>query len=168
MINYTAIAQADSNLEPPFLDPAEAAEAIRSLTVDTYPEKLMSYISIANELSAETANELEKVINTAIAAGAIGAWYGERMNGKGIDVNNPQVRGTDEKPSMLLALTQIPETTFTPVMVQSILDAGVVKVPDPSLAGTRAGHVITAREIRDGTFERKGEVFTPQQRLEGE
>lgn len=168
MVNYTAIGLADSKLDPPVADPTQAAAAIRAMTVDTHPEKLMSYISIANEISAETANELEKVINAAITAGAIGAWYGERMNGKGIDVNNPQVRGTDEKPSMLLALTQIPDTTFTAAMAQSILDAGIVKTPDPDLAGTRAGHVITAREIRDGTFKRKGEVFTPQQRPEGE
>lgn len=123
MTDYKGIADGD-----PTGDLQAAFDSMAAETVATTPEKLMTYRSIANEVSFAASAELE----TSVLA-SMPAWLNANLQTGGIDVNNSQTA------ALLGSLV----TTAT---ADAIIAAGVINVA--KYPGLKIGHLADARRQR--------------------
>ena len=125
MIDYKQIADGDPSGD---LDTAYAAMAAE--TINTTPEQLMTYRSIASKVSFAASAELESAI---LAVPAYSGWLNTDLQARGIDVNDAQVAG------LIGTIVSAPTAA-------AIVAAGIVVVP--KYAGLKIGHLANARQQR--------------------
>jgi hypothetical protein len=124
MVDYKKIADGDPT------GPLEAAfNTMAAETVATTPEKLMTYRTIASEVSFAASVELETGITTA----GMPKWLDADLQTRGIDVNSPDVA------ALIGSIVSAPTAT-------AILAAGVVSAP--VYPGLALGHLQNARQQR--------------------
>lgn len=158
MIDYKAIADADEGLVPAVSNLADACAAIRDISEPSFPERLITYITIANEADMATSGALEAAVDAGITGGTIPKWVRSRLEGSGIDVNDTQVRGVDgdqEKPGLLGALAA-GNSVFTNEMAAEIRDMGIVRVY--KFSRLKEGHLQNARRWRAIKITDSGDV----------
>lgn len=125
-IDYKALAAEDTGETLDVFFARLSAEKIASK-----PKKMMTYISIANEVSFTGSSSLEKGVATATANGQLPAWVDDALKSSGVDVNDPQT-------GALLDAIVPPETAT------AIKAAGVVYAPKyPDL---KEGYLQNARD----------------------
>lgn len=129
MTDYKLIADSD-----PGGDLQTAFDAMAAEVVTSTPEKLMTYLSIANEVGFTESGALEAAVNAAISGGQLPSWVRSALETKGIDINNPQTG------PLLVSLVGEVEAA-------KILAAGVVSVKKfPSLTIQQLENARYARE----------------------
>jgi hypothetical protein len=123
-IDYKAISDSD---------PGGALEAayntMLAMTMETTPDKLVTYRNIAAGVNLAASSELE----SAIEASALPKWVDKALNGDGININDPQV-------SAVLS-TLVSAETYT-----AISDLG--RVASPLFPRLKIGHLANARQMK--------------------
>ena len=127
--NYAAIKLADTGE----VDVNDAFATMSAMTVDTYPETMLTYINIANKASFAISAEVSAAVKTAIAGGALPDWVDDALKTVGIDINNAETSG-------LLTSIGVSDASITAI-------TNVGKVVVPAYPNLKLGQLITARSM---------------------
>lgn len=130
-IDYAAIKLADTGE----VDVNDAFATMSAMTVDTYPETMLTYINIANKASFAVSAEVAAAVKTAITAESIPEWVEDALKTVGIDINNAETVG-------LLASIGVTASSITAI-------TNIGKVVVPAFPSLRLGHLMTARTLTE-------------------
>ena len=115
-------------------DPAgelqSAFDSMKTETVTSTPEVMVTYRRISASVSLAASAELEAAV---LAAQAMPSWVNTALASDGIDVNDPQVSAT---------LNNIVSADTA----AAIIAMGIVTIP--KYAGLKIGHLANARQMR--------------------
>lgn len=121
-IDYKALAAEDTGETLDVFFARLSAEKIASK-----PKKMMTYISIANEVSFTAAYELEQGVIAATANGALPEWVDDALKSSGVDINDTQTGALLDKLVSIDTATAIKEAGIVYTAKYPQLKAGYLQ-----------------------------------------
>ncbi len=126
MVDYKLLADND-----PGGDLQQAFDLMSIQTVDSTPEVLMTYRTIASKVGFAESGELEAAV---LGEPTLPQWLNVDLQSRGIDVNDPQVAG-------------LLNTLVSAATAANITAAGVIV--SPKYPNMKVGHLKNARDQRN-------------------